>query len=58
MAEVRPNGPAEPSVEMAEPVRFGRTTFLADRSFTKINKNTQFLSYSHFIKHKLVLNTL
>ena len=34
MAKVRPNGSAEPSVKLAEPVRFGRTTSLADRSFT------------------------
>ena len=35
MAEVRPNGSAEPSVEMAEPFGFGRTALLAVRSFTK-----------------------
>ena len=34
--EVRPICSAEPSVKLAEPVRFGRTTFLADRSFTTI----------------------
>ena len=33
---VRPNGSAEPSVEMTEPFGFGRTTFLAVRSFTSL----------------------
>ena len=36
MAEVRPNGSAEPSVELAEPFGFGRTSFLADRSYTSV----------------------
>ena len=34
LAEVRPNGSAEPSVEMAEPFGFGRTAILAVRSYT------------------------
>ena len=34
LAEVRPNSSAERSVEMAELFGFGRTTFLAIRSFT------------------------
>ena len=38
MAEVRPNCSAERSVEMAEPFGFGRTTFLAVRSFTTFSR--------------------
>ena len=36
--EVRPISSAEPSVKLTEPVRLGRNTFLADRSFTKVWK--------------------
>ena len=39
LAEVRPNGSAEPSVEMAEPFGLGRTTFFAVRSYTRNSSN-------------------
>ena len=42
---VRPNSSAEPSVEMAEPFGFGRTTFLADRSYT----TNKFISFKFFL---------
>ena len=38
LAGVRPNGSAEPSVKLAGPFGFGRTTFLGVRSFTKWKK--------------------
>ena len=34
LLEARPSSSAEPSVNLAEPARFGRATFLAARSFT------------------------
>ena len=48
MAKVRPNGSAEPSVEMAEPFGFGRTTFLAVRSYTN-----SFLKTFMYIAHEM-----
>ena len=49
LAEVRPNGSAEPSVKLAEPFGFGRTTFSAVRSFTNIHFLMQ---KKHAIRHK------
>ena len=55
LAEVRPNGSAEPSVEMAEPFGFGRTTFFAVRSYTS-NSNKGRYSHSQWLFYKFFSN--